>query len=286
MIKILENRKQQKEDEQEMKEKRKIDRELKRKLKEEENAKKEEKKNEKKKRTEENKKRKLSKNQKKSEKSTTSRLCSNCLLETDDPQLGLHFELKCPESAHRQLRAKEYCSRASISKYYCLYDENYKQFVESCQEEPDHVRPGEKYVITGRRRNVNCSSERLQPFLFWSNTSSVCVYIRSQCNDIGQILYNKGSNKIDKSCRCDYRKGYDFIARPKNSCFCKPAQEDCSCYLTNCSRHLTPGILRMFQQESNHVDTLCPPILLDSNDEEHNTYKTIHIEEKKEGKNY
>ncbi|CAG2246721.1 unnamed protein product [Mytilus edulis] len=38
MIKILENRKQQKEDEQEMKEKRKIDRELKRKLKEEENA--------------------------------------------------------------------------------------------------------------------------------------------------------------------------------------------------------------------------------------------------------
>ncbi|CAC5367482.1 unnamed protein product [Mytilus coruscus] len=46
MIKILENRKQQKEDEQEMKEKRKIDRELKRKLKEEENAKKEEKKNE------------------------------------------------------------------------------------------------------------------------------------------------------------------------------------------------------------------------------------------------
>ncbi|CAG2232504.1 unnamed protein product [Mytilus edulis] len=44
MIKILENRKQQKEDEQEMKEKRKIDRELKRKLKEEENAKKEEKK--------------------------------------------------------------------------------------------------------------------------------------------------------------------------------------------------------------------------------------------------
>ncbi|CAC5405423.1 unnamed protein product [Mytilus coruscus] len=84
MIKILENRKQQKEDEQEMKEKRKIDRELKRKLKEEENAKKEEKKNEKKKRTEENKKRKLSKNQKKSEKSTTSRLCSKCLLETDD----------------------------------------------------------------------------------------------------------------------------------------------------------------------------------------------------------
>ncbi|XP_076089920.1 uncharacterized protein LOC143061944 [Mytilus galloprovincialis] len=44
MIKIVENRKQQKEDEQEMKEKRKIDRELKRKLKEEANAKKEEKK--------------------------------------------------------------------------------------------------------------------------------------------------------------------------------------------------------------------------------------------------
>ncbi|CAG2203948.1 unnamed protein product [Mytilus edulis] len=84
MIKILENRKQQKEDEQEMKEKRKIDRELKRKLKEEENAKKEEKKNKKKKRIEENKKRKLSQKQKKSEKLTTSRLCSKCLLETDD----------------------------------------------------------------------------------------------------------------------------------------------------------------------------------------------------------
>ncbi|VDI36038.1 ubiquitin carboxyl-terminal hydrolase 44/49, partial [Mytilus galloprovincialis] len=122
MIKILKNRKQQKEDEQEMKEKRKIDRELKRKLKEEENAKKEEKKNEKKKRMEENKKRKLSKKQKKSEKSTTSRLCSKCLLETDDVYI-------CCEICSSFYHAK--CSGVDFS---CVHIDDIVSFPYECDD--------------------------------------------------------------------------------------------------------------------------------------------------------
>lgn len=122
MIKFLENRKQQKEDEQEMKEKRKIDRELKRKLKEEENAKKEERKNEKKKRMEENKKRKLSKKQKKSEKSTTSRLCSKCLLETDDVYI-------CCEICSSFYHAK--CSGVDFS---CVHIDDIVSFPYECDD--------------------------------------------------------------------------------------------------------------------------------------------------------
>lgn len=102
---------------------------------------------------------------------------------------------------------------------------------------------GEKYVITGRRRNVDCSAGTFQPFLFWSNASSDCVFIKSNCHEHGQVLYDNGSTQMDRSCRCDYTRGFDFIVKPNNPCYCIPSIEDCSCYKTTCvvTQKLTPG---------------------------------------------
>lgn len=62
-----------------------------------------------------------------------------------------------------------------------------------------------------------------------------CVFEKSICNEEGQVIYNDNSTKDDRSCRCDYKKKYEFIKTPQNVCFCIPTVEDCSCYDTSYS---------------------------------------------------
>ncbi|CAG2254071.1 unnamed protein product [Mytilus edulis] len=103
----------------------------------------------------------------------------------------------------------------------------------------------EKYVITGNLRNVDCLSERYQPFRLWSNVSGECLYVKSPCEGEGQVVLNNGSLIEDRTCRCDYTKGYMYIKQPKQNCSCNPSEEDCSCYITKCPHGsiLSQGIL-------------------------------------------
>lgn len=75
---------------------------------------------------------------------------------------------------------------------------------------------------------------RYQPFKFWSNELSKCVFSKSNCNEVGQIIYNISSPSIDNDCRCDHTRGYAFLHMPKQSCYCTPTQEDCTCYKKLC----------------------------------------------------
>ncbi|VDI21848.1 Hypothetical predicted protein [Mytilus galloprovincialis] len=102
----------------------------------------------------------------------------------------------------------------------------------------DYSAPGEKYVLTGSRRNVECNRNRYQPYSLWSNESNQCQFIKSPCSDEGQIIYRSDSTTDDASCRCDYRRGFDFVIQPKHKCYCKPFKEDCSCYIHNCDNGL------------------------------------------------
>lgn len=201
---------------------------------------------------------------------------SKLILEVAVIGFCMNFEFKCPGTSHRNSRAHIICKGTSTSNYYCLFDENRKTFVEQCKEEPDHVRPGEKYVITGRRRNVDCSSEKFQPFLFWSNTSSHCVFIKSKCNEPGQVLFNNGSTKRDRSCRCDYSRGFTFIRKPKNPCYCIPSEEDCSCYHTACTgnKKLTPDYECVVQSQDTFYSN-CPLILHNRVDTNRSTDYTL-----------
>ncbi|CAC5379117.1 unnamed protein product [Mytilus coruscus] len=98
---------------------------------------------------------------------------------------------------------------------------------------------GLKYVISGTFRNIRCSYGRYQPIRFWSNQNSVCINIKSQCIDIGQIIYDNRSTIFDATCRCDYTGGYAFVSEPRNQCFCIPSEEDCSCYIKQCPMNST-----------------------------------------------
>lgn len=88
-----------------------------------------------------------------------------------------------------------------------------------------------------------CETNRFQPIYLWSNVSGHCTFKKSQCAEDGQILFNNGSTEKDRSCRCDYTRGYAFITKPKNECFCNLSHEDCSCYKKYCTYNkvLTPG---------------------------------------------
>lgn len=100
-------------------------------------------------------------------------------------------------------------------------------------------------MITGNLRNVDCASERYQPFPLWSNVSGVCMYQKMLCEGEGQVLYNNGSLISDRTCRCDFTKGFKFIKQPKQKCHCIPSDEDCSCYISKCpaDKVLSPGMI-------------------------------------------
>lgn len=93
---------------------------------------------------------------------------------------------------------------------------------------------GQKYVISGRRKNTNCSDDQYQPFKFFSSKLSICAYAKSSCSEEGQIIFSEGTTKEDRSCGCDYSKGYTYLSTPKHQCFCTPKEEDCSCYIATC----------------------------------------------------
>lgn len=72
---------------------------------------------------------------------------------------------------------------------------------------------------------------------------SKCVFSKSTCTEEGQILHSNGTTKTDKTCRCDYTKGYAYVKIPKTTCYCDPTREDCSCYKKPCGENkvLTAG---------------------------------------------
>lgn len=172
--------------------------------------------------------------------------------------LCLCYEKRCPYYSERRLYARTFCKGFSYLNYYCLFDENQDIYVESCSEEPDYVRAGYKYVITGKRRDLSCSGGMYQPFIFWSNVSSDCVFKKSTFSEIGQVLYNNGNNKEDRNVRCDYSKGYVFVS-PIIQCYCSPSEEDCSCYRKTCTNNTKLSSDYNCVEEDN--EWICPLIV-------------------------
>lgn len=102
---------------------------------------------------------------------------------------------------------------------------------------------GYKFVIRGSIDGSQCSRNMFQPIKFWTNGSSDCIFEKTLCEEEGQVVFENGNPKNDRSCRCDYTKGYAFVKKPNHKCFCEPRTEDCSCHIKKCSTLsiLTPG---------------------------------------------
>lgn len=106
---------------------------------------------------------------------------------------------------------------------------------------------GLKTVVRGGFDGVPCDETHYQPFKYSSSNGNICVFLKSTCNDKGQIESTDGLTTSDRTCRCDYRFGFSFVTQPHKSCFCVPSEEDCSCYYKECGKDqvLTPGKIKL-----------------------------------------
>ncbi|XP_071128153.1 uncharacterized protein [Mytilus edulis] len=105
-------------------------------------------------------------------------------------------------------------------------------YIEFCRGTPNYIRSGSKLVILGSLNRKMCAFNRYQPFIFWTNGSSECIFQKSLCSGEGQIIDKL--TRTDTTCRCDYMRGYSFVIQPKNILYCVPSKEDCSCYNKQC----------------------------------------------------
>ncbi|CAC5383304.1 unnamed protein product [Mytilus coruscus] len=167
------------------------------------------------------------------------------------------FTSQCPSQTQWNQRARAICTISDI--YYCLYDVNKIQYAEACMDGPQFDTPGYKIQIVGNLEGVQCETNRYQPFIFWTNGSDLCKFKKSLCTEEGQTLFSIGTNRADRTCRCDYTKGYVFVVRPKNRCFCMPLEEDCSCFIRHCPSGLvlTPDY-KCAQVEDVVANSVCP----------------------------
>ncbi|CAC5415484.1 unnamed protein product [Mytilus coruscus] len=149
----------------------------------------------------------------------------------------------CPDSSQWTLRTRARCN-SSLPSYNCLYDESTATFVDFCTRTPDFQRPGYKFIIRGNIDGIECEKNRFQPIKFWTNGSNDCILEKTHCNEPGQVIHDEGSSTSDRTCRCDYTRGFAFVTSPKQNCFCNPSLDDCSCFMKPCSKFqvMTPGL--------------------------------------------
>ncbi|CAG2214547.1 unnamed protein product [Mytilus edulis] len=118
-------------------------------------------------------------------------------------------------------------SCSSEDKYVCLFNLLEEKHMENCL--------GSKLVFQPLFNLAECDTGRYQPIVFTTHGNSECIYSKSKCADEGQLVFSNDSSSADTACRCDYTKGYAFVTRPKNRCFCNPSDEDCSCFRSTCT---------------------------------------------------
>ncbi|CAC5370022.1 unnamed protein product [Mytilus coruscus] len=141
------------------------------------------------------------------------------------------YDLQCPAQSEWRLRANVSCY--SEDKYVCLLNLLENKYEENCLGS-DQSSIGSMLVFQPLFNLAECDIGRYQPIVFTTHGNSECNLIKSNCAGEGQVVYNNGSNSTDSACRCDYKKGYAFVSKPKNACFCIPSEEDCSCFSVTC----------------------------------------------------
>ncbi|VDI63165.1 Hypothetical predicted protein, partial [Mytilus galloprovincialis] len=142
---------------------------------------------------------------------------------------------QCPHRSQMKTRASWVCGSNPLENYSCLYGTNGS--VESCTDKSDYAAPGKRYVVKDNPHPENCPNYRYQPYKLWSNRSSDCEFIKSECGELGQIMCGIGTTIKDVTCRCDHTRGYAFLTTPRNVSLCEPTAEDCSCFLKICDKN-------------------------------------------------
>ncbi|XP_063399025.1 uncharacterized protein LOC134683643 [Mytilus trossulus] len=142
---------------------------------------------------------------------------------------------------------------------------------------------GFKRVLRPAFDSELCSSKRYQPFHFNTTGHNVCVFDKSVCSEEGQLAYDTGTTIKDRTCRCDYTRGYVFIMKPNQTggCFCIPSEEDCSCTLKKCEKDfILSADYKCIGQDVLPTDNACPTIQV--NEKNTTIQMTLNLQNKGE----
>lgn len=98
------------------------------------------------------------------------------------------------------------------------------------------------YLIIGTYAVLNnlqihfepCIHKEFQPFILFSNETYKCIYNKGLCTETGQVIFSNGTASTNRYCQCDYRKGFSFVIKPKQNCYCDQSREDCTCVSVDC----------------------------------------------------
>ncbi|XP_076105819.1 uncharacterized protein LOC143074155 [Mytilus galloprovincialis] len=142
------------------------------------------------------------------------------------------YEVRCPVAAEWRFRGRKF--NCGNTQYVCLFRSPGNKNHETC-DGLDYSSTGSKLIFEPYFNKALCDYKRYQPFPFSTDGSSKCVFQKSFCNEKGNYVFQTGSRKSDITCGCDLSKGYEFVTKPKNNCFCLPSEEDCSCLKTPCN---------------------------------------------------
>ncbi|CAC5363193.1 unnamed protein product [Mytilus coruscus] len=152
----------------------------------------------------------------------------------------------CPERALWRRRAEMFC--ANKTQYHCLFDTFHRQYNEYCLSSKPY-KSGLRIVYSGNLHAEDCRNPRYSPIPVLSNDSAECDFLKSNCKEEGQVIVDNATSNTDRTCRCDYTKGYNYIIQPIDPCKCSPVKEDCSCYFNTC-----PGIGYTLNQDYHCVN--------------------------------
>ncbi|CAC5418443.1 unnamed protein product [Mytilus coruscus] len=165
------------------------------------------------------------------------------------------YDFTCPQPEQWNLIAEtQKCPRKD---YICLLDEVELKDTAACKSGGPRIENnGFKAVLNNQHLNTKvCYSTRFQPLQFSSLRNSKCVFEKSLCSEEGQVIADNGTSKTDRSCRCDYCRGYALINNTIRPCM--PSKEDCTCYLKTCSANevLSPDYrcVKEKEQLGNHT---------------------------------
>ncbi|XP_052073063.1 uncharacterized protein LOC127711152 isoform X2 [Mytilus californianus] len=143
----------------------------------------------------------------------------------------LGYKVRCPDAGEWRFRGRKF--NCGTTQYVCLFHSLRNINHENC-DGLDYSSIGSKLIFEPSFNKALCNYNRYQPFPFSTDGSSKYVFQKSFCNEKGQYVFHKGSLKSDITCGCDLSSGYHFVSKPKNTCFCVPSEEDCSCHKLHC----------------------------------------------------
>lgn len=109
---------------------------------------------------------------------------------------------------------------------------------------------------SGHLNSEACHEGTFQRHPYKSNTQCACMETKGHCNETGQVVASNGSTTEDRTCRCDFRRGYKFSIKPSNECFCQSSSEDCTCKKIECETgyRLSPGTWIYFTKLIDSID--------------------------------